>query len=156
MRNSPIIFATMLYKWMQLIDILIGLLLNYNGTGISIAANHPLADKGIIHYDLSKDPSRFHTILQIIILGHTLSIAVCVSRQMQVASIYPGHINCLLQKSTVWDFCLSLFLSYLWCGAFWQQQFYSMRDVWSNSYIGENISNLRETMRLLLLSSPSV
>lgn len=37
-------------------DILTGLLLNYAGTGIPISANHPFADKSIIHRDAGKDP----------------------------------------------------------------------------------------------------
>ena len=48
---------------------------------MSIAAYHPFADKGIIHHDSHKDPPQIHTILQIIILGHTLSISVYFPRQ---------------------------------------------------------------------------
>lgn len=134
MRNSPIIFATALYKWKQLTDIVISLLLNYMKTGVSTATNHPFTDEGINRHDSHKDPLLLHIILQIIILGDSLSISVCFPKQMQIAGTNRGCADCQLQKPTVWEeFGLSLFLLHLQHGAFWQLQTFTIRQMYGQT-----------------------
>lgn len=78
-------------------------------------------------------PARTHlnfAILQIIILGHTLSMAECVPRQIRAASTFSGHTNGQLPKKTpVWEFGLSRLLLYLWCGAFWPQSSFTVWEM---------------------------
>lgn len=156
MRTSPIIFAAMLYKWMHLTDIL-----TFRSSP-KLYWEQESQLQLIIHLQTKAlfivTQSRTHldfTILQIIILSQTLSISVCFPKQMWVASTYPGHTNYQLQKPTVQEF-----LSFIVFSLFTVQsllaivKLYRMGDGWSKSYIGENISNLRDTLRLLPFSSP--